>query len=52
VSGSITIGNGTTVAVRVSNPFTLQTPAISLVKSVASVDLCADGVLGAGDEVM
>jgi CshA-type fibril repeat protein len=51
VSGSITIGNGTTVAVTVSNPFTLQTPAISLVKSVASVDVGADGVLGAGDEV-
>jgi uncharacterized repeat protein (TIGR01451 family) len=51
VSGSITIGNGTTVAVTVSNPFTLQTPAISLVKSVASVDVGTDGVLGAGDEV-
>ena len=51
VSASITIGNGTTVQVTVSNPFTLQTPSISVVKSVASIDLGADGVLGAGDEI-
>ncbi len=47
----ITIGDGTTAAVTVTNEFTPQTPAISLVKSVSLVDLGADGVLGAGDEI-
>ncbi len=47
----ITIGDGTTAAVTVTNEFEAQVPAISLVKSVASIDLGADGVLGAGDEI-
>jgi CshA-type fibril repeat protein len=50
-SAQITIGNGTTVPVTVSNPFALQTPSISLVKRVASIDRGADGVLGAGDVI-
>ena len=35
----------------VTNEFEPQVPAISLVKSVASIDLGVDGVLGAGDEI-
>ncbi|MBA4345371.1 MAG: hypothetical protein C0419_02555, partial [Microbacterium sp.] len=47
----ITIGDGTDIDVTVTNEFETQVPAISLVKSVASIDLGLDGVLGAGDEI-
>ncbi|MDX2024972.1 DUF5979 domain-containing protein, partial [Microcella sp.] len=50
-SAQITIGDGTNVAVTVTNEFETQVPAISLLKSVSSIDLGADGVLGVGDVI-